>query len=160
MTKTYCLYGLIAGFCLIEGGPVRAQGGPPAQNVNVVNTPTVTVAGTPTVAIAGTPMVAVAGIAVSTVKIFDESDFQVSNPISVGAFKQIRIAADCSDPSQSPIVRPFVLLGNNINEVAAMGDLLAPCNSGASATYDVPGEAVVINVVNGPARVVIFGRAN
>jgi len=153
------LYGLIGALCLIEG-PAHAQGGAPTHNVNVVNTPTVMVAGTPTVAIAGTPTVALAGIAVETVKIFEAIESGLSDPIDVSAFKQIRIAATCSNPAQTATVRPFVLVGDTIFSVAAMGDLLVPCNTGATATYEVPGQAIVLNVQNGPAHVAVFGRAN
>ena len=142
MKSTLLWSGAIALICFAQGGPAGAQGGPPAQNVNVVNTPTVNVG----------------SIAVNTVKIFDGFDAMVSAPIDVKLFKQIRIVARC--PAQGPMtVRAFTMYGNTIFDIAALGNIQVDCNSGSTATFDTPGEYLIVEII-GSGRAVVYGRTN
>jgi hypothetical protein len=143
MKNKFWLSGLIALICFAQGGPVGAQGGPPAQNVNVVNTPTVNVG----------------SIAISTVKIFEEFGGGISDPIDVSPFKQIRIVARCASPGGPMTVRPFTMYGNTTSEVAALGDIVVDCTSGSTATYDTPGQKLIVQVI-GSGAVVVYGRTN
>jgi hypothetical protein len=141
MTNKFWLCGLVALICFAQGGPVNA--GQPTQNVNVVNTPTVNVG----------------SLAISTVKVFQETGEGISDVIDVSAFKQIRIVARCSSPAGPMTVRPFTMYGNTIFEVATLGDLNVSCNSGSTTTYDTPGQKLIIQVI-GSGTVVVYGRAN
>ena len=147
MRTTACLIGFLAVNGLIQG---TAHAQPQPQNVNVVNTPNVNIVNTPTVKLSD--------IAVKTVKIFDQSDFPL-RVVDVSAFRQIRLAAYCFTTGESMGVEVFVLIGEQLNEVVSLGAFKATCGTGASRTFEVPGEKLVING-GGFGRVVLYGRPN
>lgn len=100
---------------------------------------------------------------VRTQKIFDESFTQggLSATIDVSPYRQIRIVGRCFDPGGTMNVSPFLVYGDNPDfDVAALGDLDVPCNTGSSATYESPGQTIRISVGAGSGRVVIYGRVN
>ncbi len=98
MTNKFWLLGLVALICFAQGGPVSAAPAQPTQNVNVVNTPTVNVG----------------SLAISTVKVFQDTGQGISDVIDVSAFKHIRIVARCSTPAGPMTVRPFTMYGDTI----------------------------------------------
>ena len=153
------------------------------QNVNVVNTPTVSltpgttvsVSGTPSVAISGTPNVAISGtptvnVAAGTVLAYDQTTTvqqfgAVSLPqLDVSMFKEIRIDFTVNGAIDyilaSRIVNP-----NDATEVVVLENLNQAQTGRGTKTYDIPGQRIdfVLNGSNfGPAsvHVQVFGRSN
>ncbi len=98
-----------------------------------------------------------------TTKVFDATlpNTGLSDTIDVTSYKQIRIVARCFVGGGGMTVSPYVVYGDNASfDVAALGDLTVPCNTGASATYEVPGQTIRVSVTGSGGRIVIYGRTN
>ena len=166
----------------------QKSGSPPAsptaspQNVNVVNTPTVSltpgttvsVSGTPSVTISGTPNVAISGtptvnVAAGTVLAYDQTvtvqQFGAASlpQLDVSMFREVRIVFTVNGAIDyilaSRIVNP-----NDATEVVVLENL-NQANGDGTKTYDIPGQRIdfaLAGGAGGPAtvHVQVFGRSN
>jgi hypothetical protein len=150
MTRKVCLSVLVMVVLAVPASSQPAN--QPAQNVNVVNTPTV-------------------HVATSTEKIFDQSysATSLSDPIDVSAFREIRIVARCVGGacfggSGQITVTAFLVYGSNtLFDVIQLGSPFTAGPVGDSALYEVPGQLIRIKVepsFESSGRVVIYGRPN
>jgi hypothetical protein len=163
----------VAALLLVALQGHELQAAPPAQDVNVVNTPTVKV----TNSVSLTPGT-LAGIdpASNTVRIdasapvpvrhqdtaviFDELVSGMSDPIDVSAARTLRIVAATGNAAGCP-VQAFIQYGASPFEVARLGSPLTPDpNLPATATYNLPGQALRVVTASCTARVVVFSRGD
>jgi hypothetical protein len=157
------------------------QAAPSAQDVNVVNTPTVTIAGTTPVKVTNSVSLTpgtFAGIdpARNTVQIdasapvhvrhqdtaviFDEQVPALSDPIDVSAAKTLRIVASTGNPAGCS-VQAFIQYGATLFESVRLGNpLTADPNFPATATYNLPGQTLRVTTAGCTARVVVFSRGD
>src|SRR5215472_3292777 len=155
----------------------KSGGQPPAsptaspQNVNVVNTPTVSltpgttvsVSGTPSVAISGTPNVAISGtptvnVAAGTVLAYDQT--VTINPLGtalpqldVSMFKEIRVVFFMPNGVADYNLFPRIVNPNNKDETVIIEDLNQAHVGSGTKTYDIPGQRIdfALFINSGPA---------
>src|SRR5262245_3048513 len=129
---------LLAG---LPGHELRAA--PQAQDVNVVNTPTVAVAGTTpgkvTNPVQIDASVPVSGRCPDTAVSFDEQVSNLSDPIDVSAARTLRIVATTGNPLGCP-VQAYIQYGASPFESVRLGSQLTPTPIvPVTETYDLPG---------------------
>jgi hypothetical protein len=167
----------------------KSGGQPPAsptaspQNVNVVNTPTVTLApgttvsvsGTPSVTISGTPNVAISGtptvnVAAGTVLAYDQTTtvqqfgFTSLPQLDVSMFKEIRVVFTVNGAADYSLA-PRIVNPNDAAEVVILDNLNQAQTGRGTKTYDILGQRIDFilagsNFGAASVHVQVFGRSN
>lgn len=139
---------------------------PPPQDVNVVNRPNVTV--TNSVQLAAGAMVkidATTEVAYNHM-FFAQPVAQVSDPIDVSHFKQIRVVAITQGQFTSATIKPLFMLPDGVTSIPLDDDIMVekPGINVVNRLYDLPGTTLKFSVeTHSPStqvRIVVYGRAN